>query len=214
MIMATLETTPALSCCACSSNGVNLAETHYDRHANTLYRLYCCSNCGVVFSEPRQAVSADWYQQAIPLETPPAPDQDARFRLFFQQSLQAGTLLDVGCGEGGFLELARSRGWKAVGFDYDERKVEEVRRRGIEAHASDWLSFCRSRTEGEFDAVTLFDVLEHVPEPRELARESRRLLKAGGHLVITLPNARRPIPFGREEFDFPRTISPVGRPRP
>jgi 2-polyprenyl-3-methyl-5-hydroxy-6-metoxy-1,4-benzoquinol methylase len=201
--MATLETTPALSCCACSSTTLNLEETHYDRHANTLYRLYGCAECGVVFSEPRQAVGADWYQQAVPLETPPSPEEDGRFRLFFEQGFPAGKLLDVGCGEGGFLSMARDQRWQTVGFDYDQRKVEEVRGRGLEAHASDWLSFCRSRAAGEFDAITLFDVLEHVPEPRELVREAKRLLKSGGHLVVTLPNARRPLPFGREEFDFP-----------
>ncbi len=197
------DAAPAVSCCACSSTVIGLVETHYDRHANTLYRLYACSGCGVVFSEPRVAVGADWYSKAVPLEPQKTPEDDARFSEFFRLNLPAGRVLDVGCGEGGFIDLAKRSGWHAVGFDYDPRKVAEVKKRGIEAHASDWSAFCGSRKEGEFDAVTLFDVLEHTPEPRELAKQARRLLKPGGTLVVTLPNALRPMPYGREEYDFP-----------
>lgn len=193
----------APSCAACASPEVTLVETHRDRHLDRVYRLYLCAACGVVFSEPREAVGADWYQKAVPLEVPSAPEKDARFAAFFELIHEPGTVLDVGCGEGGFLGLARARGWTAVGFDYDERKVAEVNKRGIEAHASDWSAFCSSREEGGFDAVTLFDVLEHVPDPRELIRQVRRLLKPAGKLVATLPNARRPLLFGREDFDFP-----------
>lgn len=42
-----------------------------------------------------------------------------------------------------------------------------------------------------------------MPQPRELLREVRRLLKPSGDVVITLPNSGRPIPFGREDYDFP-----------
>jgi 2-polyprenyl-3-methyl-5-hydroxy-6-metoxy-1,4-benzoquinol methylase len=193
----------ALSCCACSSTVVSLVETHYDRHANTLYRLYSCSGCGLVFSEPREAVGADWYEKAVPLEPQKDPKDDARFAEFFRLGLPKGKVLDAGCGEGGFLDLAKSSSWTVVGFDYDPRKVAEVKKRGIDAFAEDWNAFCRSRKDGEFDAVTLFDVLEHTPEPRELVKQASRLLKAGGTLVVTLPNGNRPLPYGREEYDFP-----------
>ncbi len=75
--------------------------------------------------------------------------------------------------------------------------------KGVEVHAVDFESFCRSRPASEFDAVTLFDVLEHTPEPRELLGLVKPLLKKGGHIVLTLPNALRPIPFVREEHDYP-----------
>lgn len=99
--MTTLDAGPALSCCACASAGAVLVETHYDRHANTLFRLYACPGCGVVFSEPRQAVGADWYADAVPLEAPPPPEDDARYESFFRSGLSPGRVLDVGCGEGG-----------------------------------------------------------------------------------------------------------------
>lgn len=114
-----------------------------------------------------------------------------------------GRVLDVGCGDGGFLSRARDAGWEGVGFDYESRMVALARARGVEVHAQDFAAFCRSRAPGEFDAITLFDVLEHTPEPAELLGLLRPLLKKAGALVITLPNSRRPLPFGREEHDYP-----------
>lgn len=181
-------------------------ETRRDPVAGAEYALWACPPCGVVFSEPRRAVGADWYEKAAPLrakELKPAPRGDWRFASFLGEGLTPGKILDVGCGDGGFLELAREAGWTGVGFDYEERMIERAKQRGVEVHASEFSAFCRSRAAGEFDAVTLFDVLEHSPEPAGLIRLLKPLLKKGGHLAVTLPNARRPIPFAREEHDYP-----------
>jgi len=160
----------------------------------------------VVFSEPRQAVGPEWYEKAAPLraqEKKAPPESDWRFKMFLKESLPPGRLLDVGCGEGGFLALAQRGGWKGVGFDYEKRMIDLAKARGVEVHAVDFSAFCRSRAAGEFDAATLFDVLEHTPEPRELLALVRPLLKKGGHIALTLPNALRPLPFVREQHDYP-----------
>lgn len=170
------------------------------------YSVHDCPACGVQFSEPRVAVGADWYEKAAPLrgqEYKVAPEQDFRMTWFLSEPLAAGRVLDVGCGDGSFLVRARAEGWTVVGFDYDERMIARARARGVEAVASDFESFCRSRASGEFDAATLFDVLEHTPEPALLLEQVKRLLKKGGHIAVTLPNARRPIPFRREAHDYP-----------
>lgn len=194
-------------CPACAARGpFPKAEDWHDPVGGKDYSVHDCPACGVQFSEPRVAVGADWYEKAAPLrgqEYKAGPEQDYRLAWFLSEPLAPGRVLDVGCGDGGFLALARSRGWDVVGFDYDARMVAQARSRGVEAVASDFDSFCRSRAPGEFDAVTLFDVLEHTPEPAVLLEQVKRLLKPGGHLAITLPNARRPIPFRREAHDYP-----------
>jgi len=170
------------------------------------YALWSCAPCGVVFSEPRQAPPPDWYEKAAPLrakEIQPIPEGDPRFAFFLGAGLTPGKLLDAGCGDGGFLALAQASGWKGVGFDYEKRMIEIAKFRGVEAHASEFDAFCRSRGAGEFDAIALFDVLEHTPEPTELLGKLKPLLKKGGHVVLTLPNALRPLPFVREEHDYP-----------
>jgi SAM-dependent methyltransferase len=81
--------------------------------------------------------------------------------------------------------------------------IEHARAKGLDAHARDYADFLKTRSAKEFDAVTLFDVLEHAPEPRELLGLIKPVLKRGGRLAITFPNAARPILFRREDYDYP-----------
>jgi len=197
-----------LSCPACAAQfEAAPIESHEDRIGGQRYDLFSCVSCGVVFSEPRQSVGADWYEKAAPIravETRPSPFRDWRYRTFLAENLPPGKLLDIGCGDGAFLALAKKRGFSVIGFDYDRRMIELARRRGIleveSAEFSDWLS---RRRDGEFDCITLFDVLEHHPEPARFLGELKRLLKPGGAVAITLPNTLRPLPWGREEHDYP-----------
>jgi SAM-dependent methyltransferase len=194
-------------CPACAAAGpFSKVEDWRDPVAGKQYAVHECGACGVQFSEPRVAVGADWYEKAAPLralEARPDPYQDWRYLTFLHEKLEPGRLLDVGCGDGAFLEFAQSKGWKGLGFDYETRMIALARERGVEVVATDFESFCKGRRPGEFDAASLFDVLEHTPEPARLLGLLTPLLKVGGRVVITLPNADRPIPFRREQHDFP-----------
>lgn len=197
-----------LGCPACSSQAKSgFVEEHWDSIGAQRYRLLECPDCGVVYSEPRRAVGADWYAKSAPLravETRPAPGTDWRFKQFFRDAVPSGRLLDVGCGEGDFLALAARRGYAPTGFDYDARVVAAARAKGLlDVHAAEFSDFVSSRRPAEFDAATLFDVLEHVPEPAWFFERIQRLLKPDAYVAITLPNALRPLPWGREEHDFP-----------
>ncbi|MDE2143660.1 MAG: class I SAM-dependent methyltransferase [Elusimicrobia bacterium] len=195
------------SCPACGApGGFAFVEERRDPIGGVTYRLHRCAACALVFSEPRDPVGPEWYEKAAPLRAeerrlPPA--RDWRFRRFLDAGLPAGRVLDVGCGDGGFLGLAQSRGWKAVGVDYEERMVAPARAKGLDAHARDYETFLRGRAAAEFDAVTLFDVLEHAPDPRALLALIKPVLKRGGRLAITFPNDSRPALFPREEYDYP-----------
>jgi SAM-dependent methyltransferase len=161
-----------------------------------LYRLYRCGTCGVVFAEPRDPIGPEWYVAAAPLRATDAressdPSKDWRYRRFLAEGLPPGKVLDIGCGDGGFLSLAAERGWTCVGVDYEERMIALARAKGLDATAK------------EFDAVVLFDVLEHATEPRDLLERVKPVLKRGGHLAVTLPNDRRPRLFPRELYDYP-----------
>jgi 2-polyprenyl-3-methyl-5-hydroxy-6-metoxy-1,4-benzoquinol methylase len=199
---------PPKNCAACETEKVPcFSESYHDAIGGQDYRIKRCVSCDVEFSEPRTAVSGEWYAAAAPLRLETfsgVPSQDWRFKSFLSEELPAGSLLDIGCGDGGFLELVKKRGWKVAGFDYDERVAQAARDKGLsDVSAEEFLDFVRRRKEGEFDAVTLFDVLEHTPEPLRFLEEVRRILRPGGALAVTLPNALRPLPWGREEHDYP-----------
>lgn len=101
--------------------------------------------------------------------------------------LEGGRLLDVGCGVGQFLGTVVSLGWKATGIDTDERVVENCRQRGLDARVG---TLEQQRFPDEhFDVVTMRHVIEHIPRPEVVLTEIARILKPGGRLVISTPNA-------------------------
>jgi SAM-dependent methyltransferase len=99
-----------------------------------------------------------------------------------------GSLLEVGCGSGGYLDLMRALGWKrVVGVDIGDEAIRQVKEgEGIEAYCGD-LRDMRFEPDS-FDAVSLSHTLEHVYDPVEFLCEVRRILKPGGRLAIVVPN--------------------------
>jgi SAM-dependent methyltransferase len=99
---------------------------------------------------------------------------------------RTGRLLDVGCGDGHFLEAARQRGWEPYGSEYGEAPRERARQRGLDVRPA---PFDAAPEElGSFDVVTSIEVIEHVAEPREELARMRALLRPGGCLYLTTPN--------------------------
>jgi SAM-dependent methyltransferase len=106
-----------------------------------------------------------------------------------------GALLDIGCGSGFVLSLARARGWRTVrgvepSADAIDHAPAEIRPLIKPQMMAPGLFPAES-----FDAVTLFQVLDHMPEPLALLREAHRILKPGGAILafnhdINAPSAR------------------------
>jgi SAM-dependent methyltransferase len=93
-----------------------------------------------------------------------------------------GRLLDVGCARGSFLALARERGWQAEGVELSARHAAHVRARGFPVFEGDFTA--APFADGSFQAITMWDFLEHVNEPRTVLATARRLLVPGGVLLI------------------------------
>lgn len=101
---------------------------------------------------------------------------------------QKGRLLDVGCAVGFLLQEAESRGWEAWGVEISSEAArfgkKELGVRIIQGTLND-----TALDGASFDVVTLFDVLEHTLNPLGELREVHRILKPGGYVFLTLPNA-------------------------
>jgi len=96
-------------------------------------------------------------------------------------------LLDVGCGNGRFLSLARGLEWECHGVEPDAAAARVVREQG--------MSLLGSRVEdlpgdlaGTFDVITLNQVIEHVYDPVDVLRRCRDLLRPGGYIWLETPN--------------------------
>jgi SAM-dependent methyltransferase len=98
-----------------------------------------------------------------------------------------GRYLDVGCGSGGALGVARALGWRVAGIETDEVAAARARRFTDELHVGDVLS--APFAPGRFDVVSAFHVLEHVPDPVAVARRMLEWLAPGGLLIVEVPNA-------------------------
>lgn len=114
----------------------------------------------------------------------------------FLDGIQPGKLLDVGCGDGKFLNRMRGRGWVVDGIDFDPKAIANARiRYGLELRIGDLHS--AAFPDGTFEAVTLSHVIEHVPNPIGLLEEVRRILKPNGRIVVTTPNSGS---FGHDKY--------------
>jgi SAM-dependent methyltransferase len=99
----------------------------------------------------------------------------------------AGRYLDVGCGSGGALGVARALGWRVTGIEMDDAAAALARRFTDELHVGDVLT--APFAPGRFDVVTAFHVLEHVSDPVAAARRMLDWLAPGGLLIVEVPNA-------------------------
>jgi 2-polyprenyl-3-methyl-5-hydroxy-6-metoxy-1,4-benzoquinol methylase len=97
----------------------------------------------------------------------------------------SGTWLDVGFGNGSLLFTAQEYGFHPIGIDLRSQNVELLRRLGIDALCQD----IRSLTpEPRYSVISMADVLEHMPFPKEGLNAAYNLLEDGGILFLSMPN--------------------------
>ncbi|MFA6216184.1 MAG: glycosyltransferase [Candidatus Omnitrophota bacterium] len=98
-----------------------------------------------------------------------------------------GKLLDVGCGDGLFLETARNAGWRVFGTEFSSYAVSYIKEKyGIKVFQGDITAY--ESSGNEFDAVTLWHVLEHTKDPAAVMKKIHSLLKDTGVLILAVPN--------------------------
>jgi len=154
-----------------------------------------CRRCDFHFSRlrPSEEELAEWYGAmditAYEAERAGRERTAQRLMRFVNRVMpEPGRILDVGCASGAFLRLTIERGWRAFGVEPSSALAESAKR--ATGGRAD-IQCCTFRDahfdHGSFDAITLWDVLEHVPDPISFARACRQLLKADGILFINVP---------------------------
>ncbi|WP_306567913.1 class I SAM-dependent methyltransferase [Flavobacterium lindanitolerans] len=104
-------------------------------------------------------------------------------KLSLVNSLQKkGMLLDIGAGTGDFLLTAKNDGWKVIGVEPSEKARTIAAKKGIE------LKPVADFDDHSFDIITMWHVLEHVPDLQNQIKELKRLLKPNGAIIIAVPN--------------------------
>jgi len=95
-------------------------------------------------------------------------------------------VLDIGCGNGGFLWQMRSLGWDVSGVEPDPKSAAQSREAGLDVREG--LLQQQSLPEAHFDAITMNHVIEHLHNPMDTLQQCWKLLKPDGHITVITPN--------------------------
>lgn len=169
------------------------------------FRVVRCNRCGLFCTNPRRSLeeTAALYSERYFSSDDPSSlgydDYSAHaegLRRVFSDNLDVienyvrppAGILDVGCAFGYFLEVASSRGWKAEGVEISAYASETARKRiNVPVHAGTLLGAAIEASS--LDAVTMWDALEHTLDASAELAEAHRILRPGGYLFITVPDA-------------------------
>lgn len=150
-----------------------------------------CQRCGLVYTDPRPD-GDDILKTYQAVEDPLYIEEREGRVLTFEHHLKplerltgqpdGRPLLDVGAYTGVFVEIAAQHGWDAWGIEPSSWAVKEARSRGL--HMVQGTLDTVDLPDKHFDVVTMWDVIEHLTDPRSALLEARRLLTPDGLLVV------------------------------
>lgn len=158
------------------------------------YRYYRCSNCKLVNYDLSNGLGQEHFEV---LDKDPTndneewnKDKDQSFRFVCEYLPRPGSMLDIGCGSGRLLYVARRAGWEVMGLELSEEMAQLVRTKlGIRVVVGDFLEAePREISEDPFDLICLRHVLEHLPDCNLAMSKIRELLRPDGHVLIEIPN--------------------------
>jgi 2-polyprenyl-3-methyl-5-hydroxy-6-metoxy-1,4-benzoquinol methylase len=136
-----------------------------------------------------QRWSADWIEQEFESSAKDFIFQDALRYLDRRVADSERSLLDIGAHVGRFIHFADRAGWRAEGIELNPRTSEfAARKTGLPVHQ---VNAHELVSEGrKYNAVTMLDVLEHIPDPLKMLSRINELLDAGGWAAIKVPCGR------------------------
>jgi len=157
--------------------------------------LVKCTECGLVFRNPRPTYETirEYYKESYSNIFYEEKIKTHRKKIFLHflanaiKSKEGGRLLDVGCGYGEFLKLAKDKGWEVYGVELSNDACQYVQNKpGLNIFCGELKE--ASFPKDHFDVVTLWNVLDHTINPLEELLEIKKILKPGGFLFIRVPN--------------------------
>lgn len=190
-------------------------------HREDPFQMVKCSSCQFIYLNPRPTGEAilRFYQNYLPEDGSSVEAWQRMMQSIFQRAAnlierykKRGRLLDVGAGFGFFLSEMKERGWDVVGVEISQKALAYAKDRlGLTVYPGplERIGF----PENDFDVVSGFYVIEHLPRPMEFLQECYRILKPGGLLLLRYPhttpikNLLRFLGIENRLYDLPAHLS-------
>jgi 2-polyprenyl-3-methyl-5-hydroxy-6-metoxy-1,4-benzoquinol methylase len=154
-----------------------------------------CADCDLVQSRPRDDDATLAHTYASLEDRAYDGEELGRLRVaeahlafVADQHRTPGRILDVGCATGALAQVAAKAGWEVTGLEPSAWAIERAKERCPSGTFVQGLVQEVDFPEGHFDVVTLWDTLEHVPDPRSAIARLRRWIRPGGWLFVNVPN--------------------------
>ena len=213
-----------VKCDLCGADNTTLLfvahDTNYFREG--AFNVVKCNACGLVYLHPRPTAQElkHFYPQEeyFPYRRAAGVEQgnQEQFTRPYREKVDrltkcigSGRVLDLGCGEGYFLKAMQNSGWETFGAEISEF-ASRFAQENLGLNVSTGDIFSAGFPGGFFDVVTLWDTLEHLPNPTAVLSEVHRILKSDGLIAISIPNFASPDRrlFGSEwiDIDAPRHL--------
>lgn len=149
-----------------------------------------CRDCGLTYVNPRPnpAFLLGFYERpAYNYHNADHGKADHGGRLELLSRIGAGSrFLDVGCGGGSFMASAQEAGYAVTGIEPSSQGRNAARQAGLDVHTNAASLIQQQR---RFDVITVWHVIEHVPDVSAILREIKALLDENGVVVVAVPNA-------------------------
>ena len=157
--------------------------------------IVTCRHCGLTYVNPRLATNSALTTYSTEEELAYFSDTRASRSAAYGKLIEdaatwlgrdSQTWLDIGCGDGALVGIARRAGIECVGTEISHTLIRAVQQRlGEDAIVASSLA---DLPRGFYDVVTLLNVLEHLPDPRATLKRASPLLKPDGLLLVHVPN--------------------------
>ena len=147
-----------------------------------------CGACGFRFFDPALAATGKFYEELQQGDYYVSTRPEFAFALELARQEKLKTVLDVGGGDGAFLDGARAAGHTTLALELNAHAAAVTAGKGHRTLQRRLEDVSPAELDGGVDMLTLFQVVEHVSAPVEFLQSAARLVRRGGLLIVAVPN--------------------------
>jgi len=104
-----------------------------------------------------------------------------------EKLITKGNTLEIGCGNGEFLNKLQKKGFNCSGLDFNQHAIDEAKKKGLNVVNSTLKEYTKT-SNAKFDNIVLFQILEHIFDINDFFNDLIRLLKPNGQILVAVPN--------------------------